>query len=131
VLEASTSDELDKAFGTLVEKKGAGLVVGADAFFSSRHTQIALLAARLAIPIISEFRESAQAGHLMSYGPNLFDYYRLAGSYAGRILRGAKPAELPVIQPTKFELTINLRTAKIIGVVIPPTLLALADEVIE
>jgi putative ABC transport system substrate-binding protein len=131
VIEASTSDELDKAFATLVEKKGAGLVVSADPFFFVRRTQIALLAARFAVPVIAELREYAHAGCLMSYGTNLFDYFRLAGTYAGRILRGAKPADLPVIRPTKFELTINLRTAKIIGVGIPPTLLALADEALE
>jgi putative ABC transport system substrate-binding protein len=131
VLKASTDDEVDRAFASLVKNAGAGLVIGADQFFVERRTQIVVLAARHTMPSISENLEYAQAGGLLAYGPSRTDYHRLAGTYAGRILRGANPADLPVIQPTKFELAINLRTAKALGLNIPPTLLALADEVIE
>jgi ABC-type uncharacterized transport system substrate-binding protein len=131
VLKASTENELDAAFGELANLHADGLVVAGEPFFDSRRQKIVDLAAKLRIPTSYAWRENVIAGGLMSYGTNLADSYRQAGILAGRVLRGEKPADLPVMQPTKFELTINLKTAKSLGVVVPPTLLARADETIE
>jgi putative ABC transport system substrate-binding protein len=131
VAQASSEAELDSAFTGLAEQHAGALLVGGDPFFTGRRAQIAALAARHNIPAIYEFREFAAAGGLISYAPSLAAIYRQVGVYAGRILRGAKPAELPVEQPTKFELVINLKTAKALGLAVPQSLLARADEVIE
>ena len=132
VLNASTSREIDAAFATLVRERPDALFVGPDAFFTSRRVQLATLAARHAVPAIYPRRVNiAEAGGLMSYGTNIADAYRQVGVYAGRILKGAKPADLPVVQATKFELVINLRPPGRSASTVPPTLLARADEVIE
>jgi putative tryptophan/tyrosine transport system substrate-binding protein len=131
VLNASTSLELDAAFATLVRERSAALIVGSTPFFFDRRVQLALLAARHAAPAIYQDRHHAEVGGLISYGASLGDAYRHVGVYAGRILKGAKPADLPVVQPTRFELVINISTARMLGLTVPDALLATADEVIE
>jgi putative ABC transport system substrate-binding protein len=131
VLNASTSLELDAAFATLVRERSAALIVGSTPFFFDRRVQLALLAARHAAPAIYQDRHHAEVGGLISYGASLGDAYRHVGVYAGRILKGAKPADLPIVQPTRFELVINVSTARMLGLTVPDALLATADEVIE
>jgi putative tryptophan/tyrosine transport system substrate-binding protein len=131
VLNASNGNEIDAAFTTLVSGRADGLLVGPDAFFVSRRVQIAILAARHMVPAIYTADDYAEAGGLISYGTDLTDSLRQQGVYVGRILKGTKPADLPVVQATKFKLVINLRTAKAFGLEVPATLLSRADEVIE
>jgi len=131
ILRASTGREIDAAFANLVEKPGGALLVGPDAVFVSRRAQIVTLAARHALLTIYPTRDFAEIGGLMSYGPNLVDAYHQTGVYVGRVLKGEKPADLPVVQSTKFELVINLNTARALGLTVPASLLAIADEVIE
>ena len=128
---ASTSREIDAAFATFARERPDALFLGQDAFFSSRRLQLANMAARHAIPTSVALREMAEAGALMSYGTSILDVYHQMGLYAGRILRGAKPSDLPVVQSSKFELVINAQTARMLGLDVPPMLLARADEVIE
>jgi putative ABC transport system substrate-binding protein len=131
ILGAKTASEIDDAFASMRQKPVDALFVGASAFLNSRRVQLAQLAAAHRIPAAYAFRDAAETGGLMSYGPSIVDAYRQCGMYVGRILRGAKPADLPVMQAQKFELVINARTAKLLGLDVPQTLLAIADEVID
>jgi ABC-type uncharacterized transport system substrate-binding protein len=131
VLNASTSREIDAAFATFVRERPDAVFVGADSFFVSRRVQLTNLAVRHAVPAIYSARDFAEVGGLMSYGASLTDASRQMGVYTGRILKGAKPADLPVVQSTKFELVINAQTARMLGLTVPQTLLVAADEVIE
>jgi putative ABC transport system substrate-binding protein len=131
VLNASTEAEIDAVFAILTEARAGGLVVGPDSFFIARRDHLVALAAREAVPTIYPFREFSTAGGLMSYGASLPDQFRQAGIYVAKILQGANPGDLPVQQPTKYELVINLGTARKLGLQLPPAVLALADEVIE
>jgi putative ABC transport system substrate-binding protein len=131
IIIASTEGDIDKAFATVVELKAGALVVGADNFLLNWSERVAALALRHALPALFPFRGDAEAGGLISYGTDLAYAHGHAGTYTGRILKGENPAELPVLQPTKFELIINLKTARTLGLTIPPGVLAIADEVIE
>jgi putative ABC transport system substrate-binding protein len=131
VLKASTEDEIDAAFATLVQLHAGALAVSSDAFFNSRREQLLALAAHHAVPAIYEWRYFAAAGGLITYGPSLAAVFRRLGVYAGKILNGAKPADLPVEQPTTFELVVNLKTAEALGLTVPPSILSRADAVIE
>jgi ABC-type uncharacterized transport system substrate-binding protein len=131
ILRAGTVSEIDSAVATIAQTKSSVLLVSADPLFLSRRDQLVALVTRHAIPSIYEWRQFAEAGGLMSYGIDLVDAYRQAGIYVGKILRGAKPGDLPILQPTKFEFVINLKTAKVLGLTVPNTMLVAADQVIE
>jgi putative ABC transport system substrate-binding protein len=131
VLHASTDGDINAAFANAAQLRGGGLVIGGDSFFSARQEQLAALAVRHAVPTIYQYREFAAAGGLMSYGNNRTEGIRLAGAYAGRILKGEKPGDLPVQRVTKIELIINMKTAKVLGIDVPTTLLVTADEVLD
>ena len=128
---ASTSREINETFADFARERPDAIFIGPDAFFTARRVQLALLAAFHRLPVIYPLRPYTEAGGLMSYGSDIVDAYRQVGSYAGRILKGATPADLPVVRASKFELVINLQTAKLLDITVPPSLLARADEVIE
>ena len=130
-LNAQSPREIDAAFATIVQSRAGALLIGTGPLFNNRRRQLAALAARHGVPAISSIREFVLAGGLMSYGPSILEGYRQWGLYAGRVLKGAKPGELPVLQSTKFEIVINNTTARMFGLTVPPSLLATADEVIE
>ena len=131
IRRATTDRELEAAFGNLAQQRGNGVVMGPDAFFFTRRAQIAAMAARLGVPVIFDDREYAEAGGLAAYGANWMPLMALAGGYTARVLKGEKPADLPVAQSSAFELVINLKAAKALGIAVPPSVLAAADEVIE
>ncbi len=131
ILEASTERDFDSVFSTMIQRRAGGLVISADVFFSSRSTRLAALALRYAMPTISPYRDFVTSGGVMSYGGSVTDQYRLVGVYTGRILKGEKPADLPVQQVTKVRLVINMKTAKALGLTVPTSLLGRADEVVE
>jgi putative ABC transport system substrate-binding protein len=131
VLKASTSGEIDAAFATFARERPDGLFVGGENLFLNRRVQLAQLATRYAVPATFSSREYSEVGGLMSYGSNITDAFRQLGAYVGRILKGTKPADLPVMQASRFELVINHQTARMLGLTVSPLLLTIADEVIE